>query len=45
MIDRRYRRKPKKDHPWAGWRPGLFSNRDKARERKPQREEKSNGSV
>lgn len=39
MIDRRYQRKPKPDHPWVGWRPGLFSSADKQRSRKPMKKE------
>ena len=35
MLDPRYQRKPKKDHPWLGWQPGKFSKTDKERNRQP----------
>ena len=41
MIDKRYQRKPKKDHPWVGWRPGLFSKADELRKREPSKKDNS----
>jgi len=35
MIDKRFQRKPKPDHPWVGWQPGKFSAADKAKNRQP----------
>lgn len=39
VTDRRYQRKPKPTHPWATWKPGYLSSRDKALHRQPKKRE------